>query len=56
VTIETFRTLAARDSWHAAQGYTAQRDLKRIVYHRSYGEIERATAGIDYLERAARVE
>tara|TARA_R110000868_G_scaffold365650_2_gene628547 strand:- start:662 stop:1525 length:864 start_codon:yes stop_codon:yes gene_type:complete len=56
VTVETFRTLAARDSWHAAQGYSAQRDLKRIVYHRSYGEIERATAGIDYLERAARIE
>lgn len=53
VTVETFRTLATRDSWHAAQGYVAQRDLKRIVYHRSYGEIERATAGIDYLERVA---
>jgi hypothetical protein len=56
VTVETFRTLAARDSWHAAQGYVAQRDLRRIVYHRSYGEIERATVGIDYLERASRAE
>lgn len=53
VTVETFRTLAARDSWHAGQGYVAPRDLKRITYHRSYGEIERATVGIDYLDRAS---
>lgn len=52
-TVETFRTLAARDAWHAAQGYHAQRDLSRIVYHRRWGEIERARVSAEYLEREA---
>lgn len=51
VTVETFRTLAARDSWHAAQGYHAQRDLSRIVYHRRWGEVERARVSVEYLDR-----
>lgn len=38
VLIETYRTLAARDSWHAAQGYDASRDMQRIVIHREHGE------------------
>lgn len=49
-TVETFRTLAARDSWHAGQGYNAQRDIRRIVYHAQYGEISREVAGLQYLE------
>lgn len=38
VLVETYRTLAARDSWHAAQGYVSGRDMHRIVIHRAYGE------------------
>ena len=53
-TVETFRTTAARDSWHAAQGYVSGRDMKRITYHRSHGEIERAICSVDYLEAEAR--
>jgi len=39
--VEYFRTLAARDAWHAGQGYRAGRDMRLIVLHREHGEIER---------------
>jgi transcriptional regulator with XRE-family HTH domain len=45
-TIETFRTLAARDSWHAAQGYCSGRDMHRIVLHRHHGEISREVVNV----------
>ena len=41
VVVEYFRTLAARDAWHAGQGYRAGRDMQLIVMHREHGEIER---------------
>jgi hypothetical protein len=40
-TVEYFRTLAARDAWHAGQGYKAGRDMRLIVMHKDHGEIER---------------
>jgi hypothetical protein len=49
VTVETFRTLAARDAWHAAQGYQSGRDLRRITYHRAWGEVHREICSLDYL-------
>lgn len=49
-TVESFRTLAARDSWNSGRGYSAGRDLRRIVYHETYGEISREVAGLAYLE------
>jgi hypothetical protein len=39
--VEYFRTLAARDAWHAGQGYRAGRDMCAIVLHKLHGEIER---------------
>ena len=39
--VEAFRTLAARDAWHAGEGYRAGRDMRCIVLHKEYGEIER---------------
>jgi hypothetical protein len=36
-TVETLRTLAAKDKWHYGQGYRAGRDLKLDVWHREYG-------------------
>jgi hypothetical protein len=53
--IETFRTLAARDSWHAAQGYQSGRDMHRITLHREHGEIGREVASVSWLlDSAAR--
>ena len=45
-TVETFRTLAARDAWHHAQGYRSGRDMKLDVWHRRHGLINRHVVGI----------
>lgn len=52
--VESFRTLAARDSWHAAQGYVSGRDMHRITLHTEHGEISREIVNVDALVRGAR--
>lgn len=47
---ESFRTLAARDAWHAGQGYRAGRDMRCIVHHIEHGELERHRADIGMLQ------
>jgi hypothetical protein len=47
--VESFRTLAARDSWHAAEGYVSGRDLHRIVYHAQHGEQSREVVSVGAL-------
>jgi hypothetical protein len=49
VTVESFRTLAARDAWHAGAGYRAGRDMRLIVHHKQHGEIERHRCDISML-------
>ena len=44
--IESFRTLAAKDAWHSASGYRSGRDMVRITYHKTYGEVGREIVGI----------
>lgn len=46
VTVESFRTLAARDAWHAGQGYRSGQDMKCDVWHREDGLIDRHVVGI----------
>lgn len=41
VVCESFRTLAARDAFAAGHGYLAGRDMRLIVHHKDYGEVER---------------
>lgn len=48
--VEYFRTLAARDAWHAGQGYRAGRDMRLIVLHRDHGEIERHRCDVAMLD------
>ena len=48
--VEYFRTLAARDAWHAGQGYRAGRDMRLIVLHREHGEIERHRCDVAMLD------
>lgn len=43
VRVESIRTLAAKDAWHAGQGYRSLRDTRSIVHHKDYGEVERHT-------------
>jgi NAD(P)-dependent dehydrogenase (short-subunit alcohol dehydrogenase family) len=47
---EKFRTLAARDAWHTGAGYRAGRDMRLIVHHKDYGEIERHRCDIAQIE------
>ena len=47
---ETFRTLAARDAWHAAQAYRSGRDMYAIVMDRDHGETERHRVDVSMLE------
>jgi hypothetical protein len=50
--VEYFRTLAARDAWHAGQGYRAGRDMRLIVMHKDYGEVERHRCDVAMLAAA----
>ncbi len=47
--VETLRTLAPRDGWHAGKGYRAGRDAQVIVYHKEYGEMVRHRADVALL-------
>jgi hypothetical protein len=49
VVVETFRTLAAKDAWHAGKGYRSRRDMNCIVYHMNFGEIHRIRCDIAML-------
>lgn len=40
-TVETHKTLAAKDAWHAGKGYRSKRGMSAIVYHRELGELQR---------------
>ncbi len=46
---ESFRTLAAKDAWHAGSGYRSGRDMKCIVHHKDYGEVQRHTVNLAML-------
>ena len=47
--VESFRTLAAKDAWHTAQGYRSGRDMQCIVLNKDYGEVERHRVGVEML-------
>jgi NAD(P)-dependent dehydrogenase (short-subunit alcohol dehydrogenase family) len=47
--IESFRTLAGKDAWHNASGYRSGRDMKVIVHHKDFGEVERHRVDIAQL-------
>lgn len=48
-TIESVRTLAAKDAWHAMHGYRSGRDMQAVIYDRNWGEIERHRMDISLL-------
>ena len=49
VTCESFRTLAAKDSYAAWGGYRSMQDSKCLVLHKDHGEVERHTVSIKQL-------
>jgi hypothetical protein len=48
-TVESFRTLAAKDNYAYSGGYRAGQDTKALVIHKDFGEIERHTINIAQL-------
>ena len=48
--IETFGTIIAKDAWHYAKGYRAQRQIKYKVLHKEYGEVQEGTVNISMIE------
>jgi hypothetical protein len=47
---ESFRTLAAQDAYAAGHGYRAGRDMRCIVHHKEFGEIERHRCDVAMIE------
>lgn len=47
--VESFRTLAAKDAWHAAGGYRSGRSMCCDVLHRDRGRIMRHEVGVESL-------
>lgn len=47
--VETHRTLAGKDAWHAGKGYRSKRDSNVIVYHREFGEVQRTRCDIQMI-------
>ena len=54
--VESFRTLAAKDAYHASRGYGSGRDLVRITYHREFGEWGRQLAPIALIRKTMNKE
>lgn len=50
VMVESFRTLAAKDSYAMYSGWRSGRDTKVIVYHKEFGEVERHTVCIQQVQ------
>lgn len=50
--VETARTLAGRDSYHAEHGYLSGRDMQAVVHHKEFGQIERYIVSVEMLEKA----
>lgn len=46
VTVESFRSPAARDAYHSGHGYVSGRSMSAITIHKQFGEISRQTANI----------
>lgn len=51
VLVESFRTLAARDAWHAGQGYSSGREITCITLDKEGGEVDRTTIPIKLLRK-----
>lgn len=51
--VETFRTIAPKDAWHAAKGYRSGRDTRLEVWHREYGYRETHVASIEEIKHVA---
>jgi len=49
-TVESFRTLTPKDAWHHSRGYRARCDMTKILLHKEFGEVFRATLDSGFLK------
>jgi len=54
--VESFRTLAAKDSYHSSHGYNSLRDIQAVTYHREFGECGRNRVSYAMLQAMANPE
>jgi hypothetical protein len=47
--VEYLRTLAPGDAWHHGQGYRSGRDMRLVVMHKEFGEVERHRCDVGML-------
>jgi hypothetical protein len=47
--VESINTLTPNDSWHHGSGYRSRKNIKLMVMHKKFGEIERITKDISML-------
>jgi len=47
--VESINTLTPNDAWHHGSGYRARKNIKLIVLHKEYGEVERITKDISMI-------
>jgi len=47
--VESFNTLTPNDAWHHGSGYRARKNIKLLVMHKKYGEIERITKDVSMI-------
>ena len=50
VIVESFRTLAGKDAWHAMKGYRSGRDMNLIVHSKTHGEVLRARCDVGMIQ------
>ncbi len=51
--VRTLRTLAPSDAWHKGQGYRSGQDMRCMVFHREWGQINEHTVGIAQVRAAS---
>lgn len=44
--VKSLRTMAPADAWHRGQGYRSGQDMRCMVFHREWGQINEHTVGI----------
>ena len=48
-TVESFNTLAGSDHWHHSSGYRSRKNIKMLIIHKKYGEIERTIKDVSFI-------
>jgi hypothetical protein len=56
ILVESFRTLTAKDAYHAGSGYRACRDMQAVTYHKKFGECDRSRCSYKLIQHQSTLE